>query len=252
VSSQLRDANSNGLVDSLELTVGIMVARAGHFELAGTLVDGTGNQIVSSATATRLESGNPLALGSQLLTLRFDGEAIRRHGANGPYTLTNLVLYDQTDSSLVVDTARNLYTSSAYQVSLFERAAILFAAGAETLVDDDNNGLYDTLVISVQFDLISSGDYSWNGRLVDRKGGEIGWFVGEGFLNNHTPAIFTFDGARIGRGGYEGPYLLRDVSLYKTSTGTANGLFTRVYTTNVSDYRVFEDSQKVFLALVRR
>ncbi|MDQ2997325.1 MAG: hypothetical protein M3R61_09760, partial [Chloroflexota bacterium] len=252
VSTELRDTNSNALTDALDLTVGIMVTRAGHFELAGTLVDGAGNQIDTAVTATRLEGGYPLAVGSQLLTLHFDGKAIRRHGASGPYTLTNLVLYDQTGSSLVIDTATNLYTTSPYQVDLFERVAILFTAGIETLIDDDQNGLYDVLDISVQFDLISAGNYSWNGRLVDQKGGEISWFVGEGFLDNSTPAHFSFNGARIGRGGHAGPYLLRDVSLYKTSAGTANGIFTRLYTTVVSDYRVFEDSRKVFLSLLMR
>jgi hypothetical protein len=252
VSSQLQDTNANGLADSLDLTVEVAVARAGHFELAGTLVDGAGNQIVSTATSTRLEGGNQLAVGSQSLTLHFDGKVIRRHGANGPYILTNLVLYDQTGSSLVVDTATNLYTTGSYQVGLFEREAILFMAGTEALIDRNQNGLYDLLDISVQFDLISPGNYSWNGRLVDQKGNEIAWFVGDGFLDNSTPAHFIFDGARIGRGGYRGPYLLRDVSLYQTSAGTANGIFTRLYTTNISNYLAFEGSRTVFLALVRR
>ena len=114
-------------------------------------------------------------------------------------------------------------------------------SGNDQAVDENTNSLFDRLMIRLNLNVVKPGQYEWNGRLVDIRGAEIGWAVGSGYLDNTSPMTFDFDGQRIGANGVDGPYILRDVSIYQTSGGNVTALFEKAYTTgnyNASQFEV--------------
>ena len=105
----LNNTYSDALVASdLNVTVGINAAVSGKVGLSADLVDGNGNFVAHGLTIQDVVAGTPT------LTLQFDGADIFASQRNGPYTLTNLLLTDETGATLVTQQAQAVYTTAPY------------------------------------------------------------------------------------------------------------------------------------------
>jgi len=110
-SDGLVDADSppDGLADWLAIDVEVNVLVPGPYELSGALVDMGGRPLAFDTDC------GVLAAGPATCTLLFDGHAIERTGANGPY-FANLALYDGYGRFLDAGThVTAAYTSSAFE-----------------------------------------------------------------------------------------------------------------------------------------
>lgn len=247
------DADGDGLFDQLLLDVEIDVLQAGHFELRAGLQDGSGSLISTAAYSSRLAGTPAWEPGVRTVTLSFDGDTIRKHGASGPYSLVNVELLDQTAETLPVDLNSALYTTRSYQPAQFEGPLIAWVRGEDSAVDTNGNGLFDQLNVSILASVVYPGTYSWNGRLVDRNGAEIGRATGSGPLDSRTPMTFVFDGKAIGQHRQDGPFILRDVAVHQTSGGQTALVFDDQYTTNAYSHLQFEVGvTRVYLPMTRR
>jgi len=110
------DGDSNGLYEYLVVQVGLDVTQAGDYSLAAVLED-TGGQYIDHAT-----KDVPLGAGSQVVTLRFDGDAIRGSGLDGPYTVTQVLLTDNSQIAVKLDEAHDVWTTAAYDHRQFGSA----------------------------------------------------------------------------------------------------------------------------------
>ena len=234
------DTNWNGLYDRLDIGVTINVIESGEFEISGRLVDGAGNTVATGYYSTLMAGTGPFSTGLRTVTLSFDGNQIYEHGANGPYTLKSLIIHDVTESSLEVDTNSNVHTTAAYQAAQFERPMIAMGASSgEVTVDFDSNGRYDLLQLSLGVDVVQSGTYNLNGRLVDANGSEIAWsstsFYASG--SGSYTAYIGFDGYDIAAHHVDGPYTLKDLSISGTSNSKIIG---EAYTTQAYSVIKFE------------
>jgi len=105
----LNNTYSDALVaPDLNVTVGINAAVSGKVGLSADLVDGNGNFVAHGLTIQDVVAGTPT------LTLQFDGADIFASQRNGPYTLTNLLLTDETGATLVTQQAQAVYTTAPY------------------------------------------------------------------------------------------------------------------------------------------
>ena len=235
------DTNGNSLYDNLDVEAYVYVYKSGQFEFQGTLVDGSGQAVATGYYSTLMAGTGPLPTGWQIINLSFDGNQIYQHGVNGPYTLTYLTIFDVTDESLEVDTANSVYTTSAYQFDQFEHATIALAGGKEELYDDDSNGLYDWLKVSLNISVAVTGDYDVNGRLVSQSGREITWSSGQFYAP--SSGVYTvdlwFDGYEIGWHKANGPFTIKDVSVSNNS-GINDASFAQAYTTQAYSVLSFE------------
>jgi pimeloyl-ACP methyl ester carboxylesterase len=248
------DTNSNGLYDQLRLNLSLNVLTAGHFEVTGTLVDPTGNPVVSTAYATLRDGSGPLSAGTRTIPLTFSGSAIREHGVNGPYKLTNVIIEDQNISSLQVAFAQNVYTSAAYRANQFEGPLVTLAGGNENLIDTNGNSLHDILRINLNVTVLNPGTYELNGRLVDPNGDEIAWDKGTFTASSSGTFVgkIEFDGKSIREHGVNGPYALKDLVVANT-TGLGSKIVDQAYTTQAYSYIQFElVPEKVFLPTILR
>jgi pimeloyl-ACP methyl ester carboxylesterase len=103
-----QDTNSDGRYERLLVDVGVEVAQASDFALAGTLVDSRGDEIVSTVTCASLD------IGLHVITLPFDGALIRAHGIAGPYRLGQVILMDISGAAIEVDEVNNVYMAGGY------------------------------------------------------------------------------------------------------------------------------------------
>jgi alpha-tubulin suppressor-like RCC1 family protein/pimeloyl-ACP methyl ester carboxylesterase len=101
------------LYQSLTVTVGINAAISGTVGLSANLVDGNGNFVAHSLTLADVLTG------TTTLTLRFEGDDIFASQRDGPYTLTDLLITDQTSVTLAVAEAQNVYSTANYLYANF-------------------------------------------------------------------------------------------------------------------------------------
>ncbi len=104
------DVDGNGLFDRLDLTVDVIVDAAGPYSFSASLTDAAGNDVGFCAGTQVLESG------TSTIALTIPGEQLVKHGADGPYRLSNLVLFGAGQSLI----ARHALTTAPFRVSQFE------------------------------------------------------------------------------------------------------------------------------------
>jgi len=107
------DANGNGKHEHLVLNIGIDVGQTGEFQLSAKLLDGNGDLVLGASDYI------PLTVGIQDVPLRFDGEAIRTHGVDGPFTITDVYLFDAAGAPVKLDEAFDVWTTAAYDQDVF-------------------------------------------------------------------------------------------------------------------------------------
>lgn len=105
--------------ERLDIQVGVTTNVTGTFRLTGDLIV-SNSQLISLASRTI----DVTSTGSQTFTLSFDGDDIRNGGINGPYILTNLLLIDNRQEPLPIQSVTNAFTTTAYNYMLFGHSRI--------------------------------------------------------------------------------------------------------------------------------
>jgi formylglycine-generating enzyme required for sulfatase activity len=113
LSDQGVDIDANGLYDFLEVQVGAQVVETGSLSLSAVLM-GSEGQFIDQATVIT----ETTTTGIQNIALRFSGEAIWSLGLDGPYTVTQISLFDD-DAFIILDTDENEYLTSSYDYHQF-------------------------------------------------------------------------------------------------------------------------------------
>ena len=204
------DTDGDGLFNQLVVETGINVTAAGNYRVLAVLTDSAGNTHNASVLTS-------LNAGQQTVALPFDGESIFGNRVDGPYQLSSVVLSEEGDPDIMpVDQRVDLHQTAGYSFRQFQHAAInLTGLGSTTGVDSDGNGLFNSLNIGVEVEIINPGFYRWSARLADRNGKEIGFAAGQDFFNSGLNTMtFTFDGEPIGQNGIDGPYFVRGLILF--------------------------------------
>jgi hypothetical protein len=232
------DTNGDGRYDYLRIAVGVNVVDAGTYVVDGSLHDADGNFIAAARTALFLGAG------AQTVYLDFDGRAINEHGVDGPYALRALAL-DQTGLGNV-DSILEAYTTQAYPYTAFQPSGLLLTGNFSDHGEDTNgNTLYDWLVVDMEL-LITNYDYYFlNARLVDANGREIVWASELLLLAPGTQWVsLYFDGRNIYGNGVDGPYYVKDLSVYGYYSGVS-ATVQDVYATGPYGWNQFEHAAVV-------
>lgn len=227
------DTNGDGYFDYLRVGVGVQVEESDTFLVDGSLHDAAGNFIASVQTELFLTAG------SNIVNLDFDGLAIRAHGVDGPYRLLGLDI--RVPSGLSEDGRQQAYETAAYAYTEFQPLSIEITNNFNDYGEDTNgNGLYDYLTVEAEVNIAQSDTYNFNARLVDGNGEEIVWAAYTQFLSAGTQTILLqFDGRYIYGNGVDGPYEVKNLSIY---SNTEFSTLVDVYTTGAFNWQAFEPS----------
>jgi len=104
------DINRNGLFDQLDVQVGVDVEFAGFYNWSARLIDVNGHELGFASNSGFFDAGN------NSLSLVYAGQPIGRNGVDGPYFVTDLLLFG-TGGSLV---APKVLTTDPFRASQFE------------------------------------------------------------------------------------------------------------------------------------
>jgi len=210
-SESTPDVDQDGYHDSLLVDVELSVAESGTYMIRGECLDTT-LQIIHEAEVT-----STLNAGTHSLRLAFDGKEFFKNGVDGPYILANLFLYridGENWSNLdVVDFA---YATEDYGALEFQHTDAYLAEEYKDFgVDQDENGLYDVLVVEIGLHIESAGNFRIQGQLYDNKGYYIETASIEDYMaEGHDTVSFEFSGGRIRGHGNAAPYHLRYVRIF--------------------------------------
>ena len=157
------DTDNDGQLEALRITVGVNVTAPATYQVVGWLQSGTGANLAWAYASANLSAG------AQQMQLEFDGKLLRLQGENGPYKLAHIELRTGDDGD-VVDFADNAYTTAAYAATSFVAPAVTYTgAYADSGVDSNSNGLFDTLNVNVGVQVNARGQLH-TGRLAIRCG----------------------------------------------------------------------------------
>jgi hypothetical protein len=136
--------------------------------------------------------------------------------------------------------ARVRYGTADISVS---KGNVTFGSGfTEQLLDKDQDGLANQLVLTATVTALNPGKYSLTAHLVDANGTEVTSAGGEVSLVAGTqPLAITFDGASIYKSGLSGPYHLVNVTLTDESVDLlTEAVEADLGATQAYDYHTFQ------------
>lgn len=217
VQDQGVDDNGDGLIDRVSFEVGTQTATAGRYQAYVHLKTASGKSIVGSAEAD-------LPAGAGSLPVSIEAEDLRAAGEDGPFDIELIELDTAGDGGgSPCDRLDDAGRTQAYLLSQLQRKPlILTGVTTDRGVDDNGNGRFDRLLVTVQVDALFAGFYTWNMKLADEAGRELSFSPGSGFLNSGLNNLtFSFDGSAIGSSGAHGPFRLSDLLLFGTKSVVA-------------------------------
>ncbi len=208
-TESILDTNSNGLAEAIRLAFDLNIVTAGDYNLVVFLESPLGVRVASSGTLTL-----PAGMGGQI-PVDFAAADLRAVGEDGPYMIdeVELTYIDPTLGSLVVDQGFDLGSTSAFLQSSLERDPIIVTGMInDQAFDDDMDGLFDRLVVTVEVDLLQAGSYDWSYKISGQDLTEIDFDSDQATLGSGIQTFsLTFQGSAIGMAGLDGPFLVRDL-----------------------------------------
>jgi hypothetical protein len=244
------DANFNGLfrdydnslLNIITLAAGISVKKSGNYSIEGSLYDVVNGNVVDVFNSSFLKVG-----------IRFINLDLSGLRSPGPYRVKKLILYDEDNNE--IDRSNGPYTTKAYNdLDFGSPMARLDDNYSDYGSDTGLDGLYRYLTVDVGVLVSEPGNYSMMASLygADRK--EIVWSVGYANLSaGHNIMHMDFDGKTIEKQKVNGPYQLKNVTLYRQSPGNGSlagpivddlsiqDVRGEAYVTKAYNYTQFED-----------
>lgn len=234
VSESANDTNNNDLYDNLTIETNIQINTEGDYTIIGRLEDSTGTLIANASSSPHL------LLGSQNVSLVFNGRTIRNSGRNGPYNLSQVTVHDLSQQGLIADIKTNIYSTVPYSFYDFEGPILGFGSGYDYGTDSDGDGFYNTLTTELEI-LVNpgyAGSYTYNAELQDLNGAGIEWYSNPSqYLDVGLNIIqLIYSGEAIATSGLDGPYRVGNFHLYDLNNSDIQLSSSSAYTT--AKYRV--------------
>jgi hypothetical protein len=224
------DTDGDGQFDALTFDVGVEIDKPGVYSVGGQIDDAAGQFVGSDQVDTALSSG------AHFVRLSFSGEHIYEKRGSGPFHLNRLSLCEadesQSEMPMILQFVESAAVSRSYSAWDFQGSGIFVAGNATNRgLDVDGNGLYDSLIVTIEVDIRESDYYHWQGNLLgtDMQGTLA---IGEGFLEAGRRIVaLAFEGAEIRQSGGDGPYEVSAPAMYgNKGANTLGGNFrTKAY-----------------------
>ena len=227
------DTDDDKLYNYLKIDVGVRIRTSGKYTVKGWLYDSKGEKIIMSSKTTRLN------VGDHVVTLNFNGFAIRQHRADGPFYLKYLTLSDEKGNE--IGFIHKAYETRTYKYQAFQRRGAEFTGAYESYGKDPNrNKFYDFLAIDAGVRVFTPGKYTVAGWLYDKDGKCLCPAHGDYYLSRDSSFVtLDFSGKPIYKHGTNGPYYLKYITLYNEK-GIINDQQHDAHATAAYNYKLFQ------------
>ena len=232
------DTNSNGLFEELKVDVTMDVVTKGQYTLSAILTDGAGNEIAKASTDLDYQSESVPT--SKTASLSFPGGLIFASQVNGPYYVKNVLVGGGAEG--IADRQTNAFTTSAFKYDQFEPPLVFVLNYSDSTVDDNVNGLHESLNVAVTVQAKADGVVKAEANLADAQGNNLVWSDNYVNVSAQTPTalVLTFKGEDIGKSGKNGPYYLNNLNVYHTGDPGQNYFKESAYSTKLYHFYDFE------------
>ena len=218
------DLNANGLADVLEIRADVHVNLAGRYSLNGFLSSGDRTDafrfIASSYRNFNLTETDTSVV------LRFRGDQIRQAAVDGPWNYTLTLSYGFPYARIAeapspigrMEPPQPVYypetlcgKTSAHRAAEFDATVDLVrytGVFQERTPDWNGDGLYDSLVIRAEVDVLAAASFDLSGILAAASGSStIAKALTQVWLSEGVQWVeFSFSGPQIRAAGIDGPY----------------------------------------------
>jgi hypothetical protein len=192
------DIDADGKYDFLRVYVSVDVSVAGEYTISGSL---SGIYYGNAYTTVHLNAGE------QNVSLDFVGSYIYANGKYGPYALCRLFAFTgkgEKGSRIVdmrLDAADVGYSTDAYKYYDFAApAARINKITSNFLMDTNDNELFDYLVVRLNLDVVTAGEYTVTAILLNCTGTFITAALNCTYLTSGSQYIdLYFDGKVVGK-----------------------------------------------------
>lgn len=229
------DDDGDGLFDYVGLTPTVNATKSGDYDVSVRLRASNGNEMLRA-----VETYLPLGTSSGTTVVFSAADMARELGVDGPYDVTEIRCEEELTNDLFpADVRYDVGRTSPYHLSDLQHARLHLSGGGSAAGSDTNsNKKFDLLQIFIGIIADFSGSYTGSASLVDSNGHEIGFASGTIFMNAGTNTItINFEGARIGKNGVDGPYVVSNLILFGDN---ASLLVNRAFTTPPMAASLFE------------
>lgn len=167
-----------------------------------------------------------------------NGGTIASPGVNVIEVYVDVLSRDQCDNWAVtvdwgvLDTANSQSNGVGFTTSYSDQGT-----------DVNANGKFEYLDVTAAINVAqgNSGTFNLNGVLKTNSGLEMAWATNQVSLNSGiTNVLLRFDGTEINSFGIDGPYFLRNTTIYQVSNPNINGWIVEAHTTQPYSYTDFE------------
>jgi hypothetical protein len=207
------DFNSDGIYDGLQVKFSASNSSGATKKvlISAELLSTNGVLIASEAKSVEVPSG-----GSTWVNLFFLGTDIAGSGINGPYTVSLVTMYDESEGT-IMDSLQKAYTTAAYTSAAFTAKLFEVKPGASGAPNDtDGNGLYNSLDVTIPVEVFNPGQITLEGVLLTTNAVIVSHVVTEVFCSAPTniSIVLAFPGGDIRTHGLNGPYVLGDLYVF--------------------------------------
>jgi len=152
------DLDQNNLIDFLSFNCQFNIYEQGKYLIYGLLSDIDNNYIDSVLFEKELNIGN------QNISLKFDGALIYQKHYSGQFKLNKLIISTEEGEQLF--SVNDSFITDKYNYKDFERPFVYNNGEIlEQGIDIDQNGLYESLKVTIPIEVQKSGNYSFEGTL---------------------------------------------------------------------------------------
>ncbi len=226
------DTDSDGLFNSLKVSVGVQVTQTAVYNLVGWLKDGIGKEIAWASTP------GTLITGTHTVDLFFNGQVIRSSGLNGPYKISRIELR-VGDEEQLEDGANNAHTTAGYRATDFDPRLVEFSESfSDTGVDTNTDGLYDLLWITLGLEVQEAGTYTVTGELEGSEAIAVARTTASLSMGGQTVNL-DFDGQLIFQHRQNGPYKLKALRIEDANRNRIDFIYD-AFLTRAYNYRQFQ------------
>ena len=159
------DDNSDGVYEWLELSTPVVITQAGKYMVSAELYAGS---VFIGQTFTE----STLDAGIQGIPLRFAGKDIFDNKVDGPYTLRNLMLFDENYATVLIQAGDNVYTTGAYQYLQFATKPFISGnTGVAGVTLSYTDGTVKTATSASDGSYSFNVSYDWSGAVTPSRVG---------------------------------------------------------------------------------
>lgn len=207
-SDQGIDDDGDNLLDRVQISMGANVFKPGQYDFIVSLT-ASNNVSISGHTI------QTLPIGAGQLSVDFLTKDLKAMGAPGPYVVDLLLEYLDLPRAALADEIKNAGQTQLFNLDALPPVPIAFTGFHEDMgVDTNGNGKFEKLQVNIEVNLQTEGTYQWSGRLLNSFGRDIDFATQMATLPSGQQKIaLLFDGQKIGGGGIDGPYLLKDFTI---------------------------------------